>query len=184
MDDNKILALLWDRAEGAIDALAAKFGRRLQQTAQNILNDPRDAEEAVSDTYLALWNAIPPARPDPLSAYIYKVGKNIALKQLRTKSAEKRSCNYALSLDELAQVLPGGTLEEALDARELGRAMDAFLDTLPKEDRVLFMRRYWFGDTVSSLAAQRMTAPGNISVRLYRIREKLKDYLIQEGFSL
>lgn len=71
MDDSRILALLWDRAEGAIDALAAKFGRRLLQTAQNILNDPRDAEEAVSDTYLALWNAIPPACPDPLSAYIY-----------------------------------------------------------------------------------------------------------------
>ena len=70
MDDSRILALLWDRAESAIDALAAKFGRRLLQTAQNILNDPRDAEEAVSDTYLALWNAIPPARPDPLSAYI------------------------------------------------------------------------------------------------------------------
>lgn len=116
--------------------------------------------------------------------YIYKVGKNIALKHLRARSADKRSCNYALSLDELAQILPGDTLEEHMDARELGRAIDTFLDTLPKEDRVLFVRRYWFGDTVSALAAQRMTAPGNLSVRLHRIREKLKEYLNQEGFSL
>ena len=76
MDDRRIITLLWDRAEGAIDALKQTFGRRLQAIAMNILGDPRDAEEAVSDTYLAIWNAIPPERPDPLSSYIYKVGKN------------------------------------------------------------------------------------------------------------
>ena len=184
MDDKKIIALLWDRAEGAIDALAAKFGKRLLRTAQNILGDARDAEEAVSDTYLALWNAIPPERPDPLNAYIYKVGKNIALKHLRAKSAEKRSGNYELSLEELSDAIPGDTLEERLDARVLGQTIDAFLDTLSKEDRVLFVRRYWFGDPVSALAAQRMTTQNNISVRLYRIREKLKDYLQKEGIFL
>lgn len=184
MDDRKILALLWDRAEGAIDALAAKFGKRLHQTAQNILGDARDAEEAVSDTYLALWNAIPPERPEPLSAYIYKVGKNIALKHLRTRSAEKRSGNYELSLDELSEVIPGGTLEDQMDARALGEAINTFLDTLTKEDRVLFVRRYWFGDSVAELARQRYVTAGSISVRLHRIREKLKDYLYKEGFFL
>ena len=184
MEDSKIIALLWDRAEGAIDALAAKFGRRLQITAMNILGDPRDAEEAVSDTYLALWNAIPPERPDPLSSYIYKVGRNIALKLLRSRNAEKRSSNYALSLEELAEALPGSTLEEHLDARELGRTIDSFLDTLPAEDRVLFVRRYWFGDSISQLAAQRGVTAGNTSVRLHRLRVKLKDYLNKEGFFL
>ena len=184
MDDNSIIALLWDRAEGAIDALAAKFGRRLHATALNILGDPRDAEEAVSDTYLAIWNAIPPERPDPLSAYIYKVGKNNALKHLRAKTADKRSSNYAVSLEELSEVIPGDTLEEQLDARALGRAINSFLDTLSKADRVLFVRRYWFGDSVTALAAQRMTTSGNISVRLHRIRSKLKDYLNKEGFFL
>lgn len=184
MDDKKIIALLWDRAEGAIDALAAKFGRRLHATALNILGDTRDAEEAVSDTYLALWNAIPPERPDPLSAYIYKVGKNIALKHLRTRSAEKRAGNYELSLEELSEVIPGDSLEAQLDARALGQAIDTFLDTLTKEDRTLFVQRYWFGDSVTELAAQRYTAAGNISVRLHRIRTKLKDYLYKEGFFL
>lgn len=184
MDDKRIIALLWDRAEGAIDALAAKFGKRLLRTAQNILGDARDAEEAVSDTYLALWNAIPPERPDPLSAYIYKVGKNIALKHLRARSAEKRSGNYELSLEELSDVIPGNSLEEALDARALGEAINGFLDTLTKEDRVLFVRRYWFGDSIAELAAGRMTTTGNISVRLHRIRTKLKDYLQKEGIFL
>ncbi len=182
MDDLKILELLWHHAEGAIEALAAKFGRRLHTTAMNILGDPRDAEEAVNDTYMALWDAIPPARPDPLCAYVYKVGRNSALKLLRGRTAQKRNCSYDLSLEELAQVLPAGTLEEALDARTLGHAIDRFLDALDSGDRVLFVRRYWFGDSVSALAAQRYATPGSVSVRLHRIRERLKDYLNKEGF--
>ena len=182
MDDRNILELLWNRAEGAIEALAAKFGRRLHATAMNILNDSRDAEEAVNDTYLAVWDAIPPARPDPLCAYVYKVGRNTALKLLRSRTAQKRNSDYDLSLEELAQVLPAGTLEEQLDAQSLGQTIDRFLDTLPASDRALFVRRYWFGDSVSALAAQRYMTPGAISVRLHRIRERLKDYLNKEGF--
>lgn len=184
MDDSRIIALLWARAESAIDALSAKFGRRLHRTAMNILGDARDAEEAVNDTYLAIWNTIPPARPDPLCAYIYKTGRNIALKLLRSRNAQKRQCDYALSLDELAEVLPAGTLEEQLDARALGGAIDAFLDTLPEKDRALFVRRYWFGDSVSALAFAQGSTAGALSVRLYRLRQKLKDYLCKEGFFL
>lgn len=183
MEDKRILALLWDRADSAIDALAAKFGKRLRATAINILGDPRDAEEVVNDTYFALWNAIPPAKPDPLSAYIYKVGRNLAMKQLRKRTADKRSC-YELSLDELSSVLPGDSIESQLDARALGDAINAFLDTLPDNDRTLFVRRYWFGDSVAFLAMERLSTQGSISVRLYRIREKLKDYLVKEGFFL
>ena len=184
MDDRRIITLLWDRAEGAIDALKQTFGRRLQAIAMNILGDPRDAEEAVSDTYLAIWNAIPPERPDPLSSYIYKVGKNIALKHLRSRTAQKRAGNYELSLEELSDVIPGGSLEDQLDAQALGHAISAFLDTLSKEDRVLFVRRYWFGDSVPELAAQRMATQNTIAVRLHRIRNKLKDYLYKEGIFL
>lgn len=184
MEDSKILELLWHRAEGAIDALAAKFGRRLHATAMNILGDPRDAEEAVNDTYLAVWGTIPPARPNPLCTYVYKVGRNTALKLLRSRTAQKRNSDYDLSLEELAQVLPAGTLEEQLDARALGQAIDRFLDTLGSEDRALFVQRYWFGDGVSQLAARRYMTPGAVSVRLHRIRGRLKDYLNKEGFSL
>ena len=182
MDDLSILELLWYRAEGAIDALAAKFGKRLHTTALNILGDPRDAEEAVNDTYLALWNAIPPERPDPLCAYVYKVGRNSALRIFRSRSAQKRNSQYDLSLEELSQALPAGTLEEQLDARVLGQAIDRFLDTLVPNDRVLFLRRYWFGDSIAQLASGQHTTANALSVRLHRIRQKLKDYLNKEGF--
>ena len=184
MDDKKIITLLWQRAESAIDALAQKFGSRLMRTAVNILTDPQDAEESVNDTYLALWNAIPPARPIPLSAYVYKTGKNQALKLLRQKTAGKRNSSYDISLEELSDILTGDALEEQMDARLLGQAIDRFLDTLSKDDRVLFLRRYWFGDSVADLARSRRCSTGSISVRLHRIRTQLKDYLYKEGFSL
>lgn len=184
MDDKKILALLWDRIESALDALKVKFGKTLYRIAMNILNNHQDAEESENDTYLALWNAIPPARPEPLSPYVYKVGRNIALKHLRNRSAEKRCSRYDVSLDELSQILPDSTLEETIDGRVLGRLIDQFLCTLKAEDRVLFVRRYWFGDDVSSLAKAFSLTTANVSVKLHRIRMKLKDYLSKEGFWL
>lgn len=182
MDDEAILTLLWDRAEGAIAALSEKFGRRLKQTAMNILNDPQDAEEAVNDTYLALWNIIPPERPSPLGGFVHRVGRNIALKRLRTNTAKKRNSGYSLSLDELAEAIPGNTLEETWDARQLGQAIDRFLDTLSVTNRRIFLRRYWFGDSVKDLASSEKMTPNALSVQLSRIREQLKNYLIQEGF--
>lgn len=182
MEDKQILQLLWDRVESAIDALSSKFGKRLYLTAMNILGLHEDAEEAVNDTYLALWNTIPPARPDPLTAFVYRVGRNTALKQLRERSAQKRNSSYDVCLEELADILPGPSMEETLDARALGLAINRFLDTLEKENRVLFVRRYWFGDSVRDLAAERKLTENTLSVRLHRIRSKLKDYLNKEGF--
>lgn len=182
MDDRQILSLLFARAESAIEALARKYGRRLFATAQNILDSPEDAEESVADTYLALWNAIPPRHPDPLEGFVYKVGRNQALKKLRQRSAGRRNSRYDLSLDELSPCLPGGSLEEQMDARLLGQAIDRFLDTLSKENRNLFLRRYWFGDSVKSLSAAFSLSENALSVRLSRIRTQLKTYLIQEGF--
>ena len=92
MEDSQIIKLLWARAEQALQALAAKFGKRLLKTAENILGNRPDAEEAVNDTYLAIWNAIPPAQPDPLPPYIYKIGRNTALKHLRTRMAQLLRC--------------------------------------------------------------------------------------------
>lgn len=182
MDDRQILALLLGRAEGAISALAETYGKRLFATAQNILDSPEDAEECVSDTYLAVWNTIPPQRPDPLEGFVYKVGRNLALKKLRFRSAEKRNSRYDLSLDELSACLPGETLEDLVDARLLGHAIDRFLDTLSKENRCLFLRRYWFGDSIKELSALFSLSENALSVRLSRIRAQLKVYLIQEGF--
>ena len=182
MNDTGILDLLWSRDETALDVLSCRFGRQLHRIAANILGSAQDAEEAVNDTYLALWNAIPPAKPDPLDAYVYKVGRNTALKHLRRSTAKKRDPGYTVCLEELSQVLPGGSLEEAVDARLLGQAINRFLDTLNQKDRVLFLRRYWFGDDADTLCKILGLTQSNLSVRLYRIRTKLKAYLKEEGF--
>lgn len=181
MEDKHILHLLWNRAESAISALAEKFGKGLYRLAMNILSVHHDAEEAVNDTYLALWNTIPPQKPDPLSAYVYRVGKNTALKKLRHNTAQKRS-GYLVSLDELSECIATGTLEEEIDARFLGQAIDRFLDTVSKENRVLFLRRYWFGDSLTELSEAFHISQNTASVRLHRIRTQLYAYLIKEGY--
>ena len=184
MEDREIIHLLWNRSERGIDALKTKFGKTLYRIALNILEDHHDAEEAENDTYLALWNTIPPAKPYSLPPYIYKVGRNTALKHLRIRSAEKRQSRYDLSLDELSDIIPAGTLEEMIDAKALGNTISVFLDTLEQEERVLFVRRYWFGDEISVLAKAFSLTVNNTSVKLHRIRAKLKDYLYKEGFWL
>ncbi len=183
MEDKKILELLWNRVEAALDAIAKKFGKRLLYTAMNILGNPQDAEEAVNDTYMALWNAIPPERPDPFAGYVHRTGRNVALNKCRYLSAEKRNSQYDVSLDELAGVLPGPSFEELMDARELGRAIDRFLDTVSRENRILFLRRYWFGDSVRHLAKAMGMTENTVSARLSRLRSQLRQYLTdREGF--
>lgn len=183
MEDKKILELLWNRAEAALEALAKKFGRRLLYTAMNILGNPQDAEEAVNDTYMALWNTIPPEKPDPLAGYVHRTGRNVALNKRRHLTAQKRNSQYDVSLDELAGILPAPSFEDLLDARALGQAIDRFLDTIHRENRILFLRRYWFGDSVKELAHTFGMSENTVSVRLSRIRTQLKAYLIEkEGF--
>lgn len=184
MEDKTILQLLWQRAERALSALAEKYGKSLHRLAMNILNSRQDAEETVNDTYLSLWHAIPPAKPDPLSGYVYRVGRNTALKRLRENTALKRCSRYDVSLDELAGTLSGSTLEEEYDAVLLGQCIDRFLDTLSRQNRRIFLRRYWFGDSIEDLAKEESLTPNSLSVRLLRLRRQLKDYLIQEGFTL
>jgi len=135
MEDKKIVQMLWDRLEQALEELARKFGRRLLYTAMNILGNPEDAEEAVNDTYIALWNTIPPERPDPLAGYVHRTGRNVALNKRRHLNAQKRSSRYDVSLEELAEILPAPSFEEQMDARELGQAIDRFLDTVNRSSR-------------------------------------------------
>ena len=183
MDDKAIIAGLTARREDTLTILAQRFGRPLQHLAMNILGNSHDAQECVNDTYFALWNSIPPAKPDPLAGYVMRTGRNLALKKLRENSAQKRDSRYDLPLDELAEALSGGTLEEIIEAQELGRAIDSFLDTLNKENRILFLRRYWFGDSIKDLAQAFGLTENNVSVRLSRLRTQLKTYLAEkEGY--
>lgn len=181
MDDIEILELLYCRSDTALDALHRRFGHRLYATAMNILGNPQDAEEAVNDTYLALWHAIPPERPEPLAGYVFRTLRNIALKKLRFLTAQKRDCRYDLSLDELAGAISGTTPEAFTDARALGQAINAYLGTLSESNRHIFLRRYWFGDTIGQIAVQMGMRENALTVRLSRLRTGLKHYLQKEG---
>ena len=176
-----ILELLWQRSEQGLTALARQFGNRLYQTAINILGIHRDAEECVNDTYLAIWNAIPPSKPEPLAPFVYRTGRNIAINRLRANNALKRS-GYELSLEELSDCIAGPEMWQTLDARALGRSIDAFLSTLSRENRVIFLRRYWFGDSVKDIATAASLSENAVSVRLRRTRDRLKAHLTKEGF--
>lgn len=178
--DNRILKLLWDRQERGLEEMAAAYGQRLYGIAYNILGNRHDAEECVNDTYLALWNTIPPQRPEPLIAYACRVGRNIALNRLRSDSAQKRDSRYDLSLDELAGCIPGASLEQVMDGRILGQSINKFLATLPKMSRIIFLRRYYFGDSVKKIAGSLSLSENTVSVRLNRIREKLRKFLEKE----
>ena len=182
MDDNFIIHLLNERSENALTALARQFGAHLHRIAANILSDPRDAEETVSDTYLAVWNTIPPQQPKPLAPYVYRIGRNTALKRLRSNTAQKRDTHADLCLDELAGCIPGGALEQIVQARELGRAIDRFLDTVTTESRRIFLRRYWFVDSIEQIAQDFGMSANAVTVRLSRTREKLRTFLIKEGY--
>lgn len=178
MDDRKILALLLRRSEAGLTAMEAAYGRRLYRTAMNLLCCTQDAEECVNDTYLAVWNTVPPKEPDPLSAYVYRIGRNHALNRLRANTAQKRGGSI-LSLDELEGCIPAPCLQ---DGRALGEAINGYLSTLSALSRAVFLRRYWFGDSVKDIAKDFSMTPNALSVRLNRIREGLNAYLIQEGY--
>ena len=182
MDDKNIIKLLFARAENAIHELSIRFGKQLYRIAYNILENHPDAEECTNDTYLSLWNAIPPVSPDPLAPYVYRTGRNTALKRLHRDTAQKRDSRYDVSLEELNDCLPGGTVEQIIDARELGRTIDCFLASQSKENRYIFVRRYWYGDSVGDIARALKMQENAVSVRLNRIRKSLKDYLLKEGY--
>ena len=182
INDEKIVELFFARSEQAIQALDQKYGKVCQKLSYNIVNNRQDAEECVNDAYLGAWNAIPPAKPDPLQAYICKIVRNISLKLYYRKEAAKRSSIYEISMQELADDWPApNTVEVEMEARELAEIMESFLETLTVENRVIFMRRYAYMDTYSDIGARVGLSEKNVSVRLTRIRRKMRQYLIERG---
>ena len=178
IDDEKIIDLFFERSEQGIRELDNKYGAVCHNLSYNIVNNRQDAEECVNDAYLGAWNAIPPARPNPLLSYIVKIVRNISLKIYWRKEAAKRSSHYTIALEEIeACIADQKTVEDEIEARELARIIESFLDTLTVENRVIFMRRYWFSDSYKDIAELVGLSEKNISVRLTRIREKMKQYL-------
>ena len=180
IDDEKIIDLFFERSEQGIRELDNKYGTVCHNLSYNIVNNRQDAEECVNDAYLGTWNAIPPVRPNPLLSYIVKIVRNISLKIYWRKEAAKRNGHYTIALEEIeGYIADQDTVEEEIEARELARIIGEFLDTMTLENRVIFMRRYWFSDSYKDIAEFMGLSEKNISVRLTRIREKMKQYLIE-----
>ena len=177
MDDRQIIALFYERSEQAIAELSKKYGDLCFKIAINILNNPQDAEECVSDAYLGVWNSIPPQNPDPLRAYLCRIVRNLALKKRRANTALKRGNQLGVSLSELENCIPDNSFDERLSAKELTEQLNAFLSTLHRDDRVLFLKRYWFSEPLTEIAKAFGITEHNASVRLGRIRKKLHQYL-------
>ncbi len=181
MEDEAIIALFWSRSEEAVTQTAQKYGDLCRSIAQRIVLDAQDAEECVNDTYAALWDAIPPARPNPLSAYIAKITRNLAMKRITYHNSRKRSDYAAVSIHELEECIPAnGTPEEAVSEQQLAKAVEKFLSKEDHESRNMFLRRYWFYDSIAEIAKRFGVSESKVKSQLMRVRNRLKQYLIKE----
>ena len=184
MEDTRIIELFFERDQQAIQELDTKYGKVCHKLSYNIVNNRYDAEECVNDALLGAWNSIPPRSPDPLRAYVCRIVRNLSLKKLRANSALKRSSRFEVSLSELEDCISANSLDEQLAAGELSAQINAFLAALRRDDRVMFVRRYWFAQPLSEIADAFGTTENNVSVRLGRIRRKLHTYLERKEVTL
>lgn len=183
MEDEKIIALYFARSEDALTETAAVYGGYCSAIARSILDSREDVEECVSDTWLRAWESIPPNRPASLKAYLGKITRNLAIHRYEKARAEKRgSGQVPLVLAELAECLPDrGSVEDELAGRALTEALDRFLGQLPKEKRIVFLRRYWYGASVSEIARDLSMSEAKVKSMLHRLRGALKRLLEKEG---
>lgn len=185
LEDSKIIKLFFERSDQAIIELSNKYGAVCSKIAFNILGNKQDVEECVNDAYFGAWNTIPPQNPSPLLSYVCRIVRNLAVKRYHTNTAVKRNSIYDVALDELEDCFPSSvSVEEGFNAKETASIIDGFLKTLDKKNRIIFVRRYWYSDSISDLAELFQTSSHNISVRLSRTREKLKKHLIKEGVAI
>lgn len=184
MRDEEIVKLYWQRSENAIKETSAKYQAYLSKIAYNVLSDFEDSKECVNDTYLAAWNSMPEHRPSVLSTYLGKITRRLSIDVYRKKNSVKRyASEYALSLSELEDSLADHkTPEQTLDATLLDEAINAFIRSLPEESRKVFIGRYYFFDSVKKIAAYCGISESNVKAILFRTRQKLKAYLVKEGF--
>ena len=182
MEEFEIINLLYDRSEQAISELSNKYGNICKKLSFDILNDLRDVEECVNDAYLVTWNSIPPTKPNSLIAYICKITRNISLNKFRYNHAQKRNSQYEKSLSELEECIPDTNKSlEAYTEDDLSVILEKFLDSLDQKSRVMFVKRYWFSQSVKDIAKEFGVTENNISVKLARIRSKLRKYLERKG---
>lgn len=186
MDDSGIIELYFARAEAAIEKTAEKYGAYLNTLAYNILRSAPDAEEVVQDTYLRTWNAIPPERPRMFRHFLSRIARNLAFNRLEYMSAKRRSAEVTSLLAEYEDMLPDarGSAEACWEARHLGALLNAFLSTLTREERRVFLWRYYYAAPIKDIAASASLPERRVKYILSCLRRRLRDYLEEEGISI
>ncbi len=181
MDDKQIIELYFERNEAAIRETDSKYGKLCYRIANNILNDARDSQECTNDTYLGLWNTIPPQRPNNFMAYVCKIARNVSLKKYEYNSAKKRSSNHEVSIHELEEVLPDGEIRDDVSEETLGQMINGFLKKQKKDARNVFVRRYYFYEGIAEIAKKYRFSEAKVKSMLFHTRNKLKKFLEGKG---
>lgn len=183
MDDTAIIEMYFCRDQQAIAETDKKYGALCRSISSRIVGDERDCEECVNDSYLKVWNSVPPNRPSSLCAYLGRIVRNLSLDLFRKKNAAKRAEKDALCFEELSECIPDRPLGEAEDPA-LKDCLNNWLKALTKEQRIYFLRRYWLGEPLSDISLKYGISPNSLSVTLHRLRKSLKRALEQGGFSV
>ena len=185
MQDNEIVDLYWARSEDAITQTNIKYGSYCRKIAMNITADTEDSEECVNDTYLSAWNSMPEERPNMLAPYLASITRNLAISLYRKVHSQKRGAGQLpLALDELTEVASSASVEDEAARRLLTKHINSFLSELTTDNRKIFVRRYFYVDSLSEIAdAFKMTESG-VKSQLFRLRQKLKESLEKEGYEL
>ncbi len=183
MEDERIIDLYWERSQDAIAQTDKKYGGLCKKISFNILSSREDSEECVSDTYLAVWNRLPPQRPTRFQTFIAAIVRNISITRVRERYAKKNGGGeYAVALDELSDCLSSDySIEQEYELKEIARSIDQFLYTLSADDRIIFICRYWLFTPVAEIAARKSYSQSKVLTSLFRTRQKLQLYLIKEG---
>lgn len=184
MNDLSIIELYFARDEQAIKETDARYRKLCHSIAYNILNNSEDSEECVNDTYVGVWNAIPPESPNNFKAFVCKITRNLSLKRLETMSRQKRSQAILVSLDELSEVLPDDSIADSVSDEDVGKLISDFLRNEKEEIRNVFIRKYYFFDSIGDIALRYSFTESKVKNMLHHTRIKLKDYLIKEGVEL
>lgn len=183
MPDERIVALYWSRAENAITETDVKYGSYCRSIAYNILYDTQDAEESVNDTYLDAWESMPPHKPTVLSTFLGKITRRISIDRWRYRHAEKRGGGQMPAiLDELSDCASPFDVESVIEEHEMARLIGAFLDGLPRDERRVFLCRYWYMESVSDIARAYGFTSSKTASMLHRTRSKLRTFLESEGY--
>ena len=181
MEDSKIIELFFARNEDAIRHTDDTYGRRLFMLADNIVKNDQDAEESVSDTYMKAWDTIPPRRPNHFFAYLAKICRHFALGRLDWNNAAKRKAEVVSLTQEMEGCIPDRSRDAQMTGRELGMLLDTFLRSISPENRMVFLRRYWYVDTIAEIAVRYGISESAVNMRLNRTRAKLSAFLEKEG---